>query len=235
MSNFGYKPAYLRASNLEVDTIDDPDTTPSIAITADEIVLGAAGKTGTFTAAAPVGTTPGAQLAITTANGTATAAPTDITISPGTASDGNDGADLQLTAGTVVGGGGDAGNVTLTGGIAIGGGSQGRVVINSPLDVKKSNTTQSSNIGTAVTVNNGAGQITTQAATAAANATNTFTVNNNRILSTDNVLLTIQSYGGSSIPTVRAGSIADGSFDIIIGNVGGATLDAALVIYFVIV
>lgn len=234
MSNFGYKQQYLRNRNIEVNAIEIPSTdTDSLSMTMKDIVLGTIGNTATITTASPVATTLGPSLTVTTADGSSTVAPASIDVIPGTASDGNDGADLSLSGSNVTGGG-DGGDLVLTGGIATGGGSNGKVKVNSVFEVSATSVSQLTSITTSVTADNGAGIITTQAASAAANATQTFTVNNNKVATTDNVLLTIQSYSGSSIPTVRVDNISTGSFDIIIGNCGSAALDAALVIYFVI-
>ena len=234
MSNFGYKQKYDQMKNLEVDTIENPDGSDQVVITTSDLILGKAGASAEIHAAAADGSTAGASLALKAANGTSSAPPTDIYISAGNDGGNGDSARVQITAGSVTSGSNDAGNIVLTPGITFGSGDDGRLEINGTLDIKRNTTTQSTNITTAVTVNRGAGAITTQAATAAADATNVFTVNNSVIKSDDNVLLTIQSYGGSSVPVVSANNITDGSFDIVIGNAGGAALDAALVIYFLI-
>lgn len=101
--------------------------------------------------------------------------------------------------------------------------------------------TQATNITTAVTANAIAGTITTQDASAAAGASQTFTVNNTQVKPGCIVLAQIQDYAGTmttnGLPMVTVDAIVDNtSFNVTISNAHGSNaLDGALQISFVIV
>lgn len=103
----------------------------------------------------------------------------------------------------------------------------------------KGTETQQTDITTAVTLNTASGVITTQAANAAAQGTNTFTVNNSTVLATSIVMVSILTYAGTAgLPMVFVDNLTAGSFDVVITNVdestGGAALDGAFTIGFVV-
>lgn len=93
---------------------------------------------------------------------------------------------------------------------------------------------QATNIGTATTLNARRGQLTTQAADAAAAAENDFTFTNSFIRATSVVVLSF-TYGGAGTPIVQAVSMAAGSCTIRITNLHATNaLDGALVINFAV-
>jgi hypothetical protein len=104
----------------------------------------------------------------------------------------------------------------------------------------KGTVTQATNITTGVTLNATNGRITTQAATAAAGASQTFTVSNNLVSAGSVILLTIQDYAGTfttnGIPIVNVDNVvADTSFDIVVSNGHSANaLNGALIIGFLV-
>lgn len=93
---------------------------------------------------------------------------------------------------------------------------------------------QATSITTGVTLNKLTGQITTQAASTAAAAEDTFTVTNSQVTAKDVVVLST-TYAGGGTPIVYCSKVAAGSFNITISNLhDSAALDAALVINFVV-
>ncbi len=103
----------------------------------------------------------------------------------------------------------------------------------------RSTETQATDITTAVTLNAPSGVITTQTATAASGATQTFTVNNTVCFSTSVVIADLHQYSGTyltnGIPYVRVTTVADGSFDISVINIHGTNaLNGTLVIHFLV-
>lgn len=93
---------------------------------------------------------------------------------------------------------------------------------------------QATSITTGVTLNKLTGQITTQAASTAAAAEDTFTVTNSQVTAKDVVVLST-TYAGAGTPVVYCSKVAAGSFNITISNLhASAALDAALVINFVV-
>lgn len=100
---------------------------------------------------------------------------------------------------------------------------------------------QATNVTTAVTLNRRKGVITTQAASAAADASHTFTVNNTLTTVNSVILLTITNYSGTigtnGNPTVIVDNkVAATSFDIIITNTHSANaLNGTLTIAYEII
>lgn len=94
--------------------------------------------------------------------------------------------------------------------------------------------TQTGNKGNSVTINKLCGQITTTNAALAAAAEVKFTVTNSTVSANDVPFVAIKSGGTSGSYTINVGAVADGSFDIVIGNVSTGSLSQALVINFII-
>lgn len=84
------------------------------------------------------------------------------------------------------------------------------------------NVTQITAISTPVTVNANNGIITTISSTLAGNSNAAFTVNNDKVLATSRILLTVD-HPGAGIPVLITETITNGSFDIRIYNVSAAT------------
>ena len=86
--------------------------------------------------------------------------------------------------------------------------------------------TQATDITTGVTANGNAGVITTQAASAAASASDTFTVTNSSVTASSVILLQIMDYSGTlgtnGAPIVYGANVAAGSFDIVLYNADAA-------------
>lgn len=98
----------------------------------------------------------------------------------------------------------------------------------------KGTVAQGTNISTGVTLNARYGQITTQAADAAAAAENAFVLTNSYITLTSIVLLGF-STASAGTPLVQAHKTAAGSCTITITNLSADTaLDAAFVITFLV-
>lgn len=103
----------------------------------------------------------------------------------------------------------------------------------------RSTEAQATNITTAVTLNAPSGVITTQTATAASGATQTFTVNNTVCFATSVVIVDLHQYSGTYLtngtPYVRVTTVADGSFNISVINIHGTNaLNGTLVIHFLV-
>lgn len=99
--------------------------------------------------------------------------------------------------------------------------------------------TQATSITTGVTLNKPAGVITTQSASAAADAAHTFTVTNSFVATDSVILANICDYAGTIAtngnPNVIVDNITAGTFDIIITNTHGTNaLSGALKIAFTI-
>lgn len=100
---------------------------------------------------------------------------------------------------------------------------------------------QATSITTAVTGNSTVLSITTQAATAAAGASQTFTVNNNLVTAASKIFVEVNSYAGTfttnGIPVLNVDNIVAGtSFDIVISNAHSANaLNGVLVIKVLII
>lgn len=98
--------------------------------------------------------------------------------------------------------------------------------------------TQATNRTTGVTLNTLAGQITTNNASLAAEASAAFTVTNSKVVATDvvNVCIASGSNGGNTDLVVSA--VAAGSFDIKVANnnaAAGTAETGAIVINFVVI
>lgn len=98
-----------------------------------------------------------------------------------------------------------------------------------------SSVTQSDTSGkaTGVSISTTSGQITTDNASLAGGAEVTFTVTNAEVKATSVIALSIKSGGTSGSYIAAVGAVADGSFDIVLANVG-STLGQAVVINFVV-
>ena len=96
------------------------------------------------------------------------------------------------------------------------------------------NVTQLTAITTAVTVNAQNGIITTVSSTLAGNSNAIFTVNNDTVLPTSRILLTVE-HPGAGIPVLITEALANGSFDIRICNVSANAFNNVLKISFIII
>lgn len=95
--------------------------------------------------------------------------------------------------------------------------------------------TQGTSVTTAVTANGLSGVITTFAQTLAADAENTFTVNNSKVTASSLPLLSvIYPAASNGVPVATVGTVADGSFTIVLTNAGTAALNAAVKIGFAV-
>lgn len=96
--------------------------------------------------------------------------------------------------------------------------------------------TQATNRSTAVTINKPTGVITTSAASLAAAAEVSFTVNNSEIKATDVVVIALQDDGATGKLTAYVSGVANGSFEITLSNLDAATAStSAAVINFAII
>lgn len=97
--------------------------------------------------------------------------------------------------------------------------------------------TQQTNRATGVTLNGLSGQITTNTASLAAEASASFTVTNNTLFADDIVLVAIAGGSNGGNTTVLVTTIAAGSFQITVGNQnasGGTAETGAIVITFMV-
>lgn len=95
--------------------------------------------------------------------------------------------------------------------------------------------TQDTDINTEVTLNALNGVITTQTASTAAGATDTFVFTNSRITANSVILLTA-GYGGAGIPVLSLQGLTDGEVTIAITNAdAAAALNGELTIHFLII
>ncbi len=100
------------------------------------------------------------------------------------------------------------------------------------INIISTNVTQATSITTAVTLTAPFGIITTQAASAAADATHTFTASHPNVTANKVVHATIVGYSGAGLPSVRV-STTSGSFSVIIQNHhSSVALNAALKIAY---
>jgi len=104
------------------------------------------------------------------------------------------------------------------------------------LKLAKTTVTQGTNISTTVVVNAPTVVLTTQGATAAANATNSFTVTNSAVAATDLVLISILDYAGTTgKPVVTLDAKGTGTFNVVITNVDSTNaLNGALTLAIVV-
>jgi len=101
-----------------------------------------------------------------------------------------------------------------------------------------STVTQATNRATGVTINALSGQITTNNASLAAEASAVFTVTNNKVASTDVVNVCIQSGSVALNTDLVVSAVANGSFNITVvnNNVAAGTAETgAIVINFVVI
>lgn len=97
--------------------------------------------------------------------------------------------------------------------------------------------TQATNRTTGVTINTISGQITTNAASLAAEAAATFTVTNNQIFADDTITVCIAGGSNGGNTTVSITAIAAGSFNITVANqnaAGGTAETGAILITFLV-
>lgn len=98
--------------------------------------------------------------------------------------------------------------------------------------------TQATSRATGVTLNTVSGQITTNSASLAAEASAVFTVTNNKVVATDVVVCSIQSGTVALNTDVVVSAVAAGSFNITVinNNVAAGTAETgAIVINFVVI
>lgn len=110
--------------------------------------------------------------------------------------------------------------------------------VNDNVVVGKATVTQATSTTTAVTVNGASGVITGFASTLAADAVESYTVNNSHVSATSVVIASVQGYSGTvatSAVSVYVTDVAEGSFVVNVANGGGAALDGAVTVGFVIV
>ncbi len=90
----------------------------------------------------------------------------------------------------------------------------------------KNNPTQATNITTAVSATGSCGVITTQAASAAAGATQSFAVNSSYCSADSVVKVGVQSYGGTlstnGIPVINVSGVTGGQFTVNVSNAHSA-------------
>lgn len=101
-----------------------------------------------------------------------------------------------------------------------------------------STVTQATNRTTGVTINALCGQVTTNNASLAAEATAVFTVTNNQVAAGDVVAISMASGDNGTGTIVFVSAVAAGSFDISVhnGNVAAGTAETgAIVINFVVI
>lgn len=98
---------------------------------------------------------------------------------------------------------------------------------------------QATNINTAVTANGVNGLITTQSASTAADASDTFTVSCSSVTTSSVVLANVVDYAGTfgtnGLPVVSVDAIGDGQFDIVVMNAGSTALSGVLKIGFLVI
>lgn len=97
---------------------------------------------------------------------------------------------------------------------------------------------QATSITTGVTTNTPSAIIRTQTASTGSQLSTTFTVTNSRVTTASTIVASVQDYSGTfgtaGLPIVAVDNIAAGTFDIVIGNAGSASLSGTLDIAFVI-
>lgn len=96
-------------------------------------------------------------------------------------------------------------------------------------------TTQLTNKSTGVTLNKICGQITMVSSALAAGAEVSFSVTNNTVVSTDVIIVNIQSVGTAGSYLVGVGSVSNGSFTITVSNVSTGSLSQAIVLNFIVI
>jgi hypothetical protein len=129
------------------------------------------------------------------------------------------------------------GHNLTTGNVVLGkSGSTNTVNINNSITMaNKGAVTQITSDSTPVTLNASSGKITTVSLALSSHATTTFTVTNSFCAATNIVLANIIDYGGSGQLHCSIDNIGAGTFDIILTNSTGTTLDALAIIGFLII
>jgi len=94
--------------------------------------------------------------------------------------------------------------------------------------------TQATDKSTGVTLNQAAGQITTDDASLAGGAEVSFTVTNDKVAATDVVAISLQSGASTGTYIVSISAVAAGSFDVTLSNVGTTAGEALVLNYAVI-
>ncbi len=97
----------------------------------------------------------------------------------------------------------------------------------------KTSVTQLTSKSTGVTINKQEGYIVTHAAALTAGSEVSFTVTAPRVTAEDNVLVNHKSGGTLGSYVVQAHTIADGSFKIMISNLGADASEALTLSYYV--
>jgi len=95
--------------------------------------------------------------------------------------------------------------------------------------------TQATNKATAVTINKPTGQITLNNAALAANTSVAFTVSNNLVVATDNIIINRSSGGTAGAYHVWVDSVAAGTFVVYVRNITGGSLSEAPILNFSII
>jgi hypothetical protein len=116
----------------------------------------------------------------------------------------------------------ESGNISYTlGALTV----KGSTTINGTMNLNevrlnRSSITQGSSLTTAVTLNSPAGFISTYSAGTllTTNGSASFTVNNSYVSSDSIILSNIVNFSGGGAPSVRVGSVADGSFSVVLRN-----------------
>jgi len=99
-----------------------------------------------------------------------------------------------------------------------------------------STVTQQTNLSTAVTINAASGKITTVSSTLGSNGEQQFTVNNNTVLTTSTILVTVEYPSASAgYPLASISAVANGSFSVDIKNISSSALNAAMKIHFLVI
>jgi len=94
--------------------------------------------------------------------------------------------------------------------------------------------TQATSKATGVTLNQAAGQITTDDASLSGGSEVTFTVTNDKVAATDVVAISLQSGASTGTYIVSISAVAAGSFDVTLSNVGSTAGEALVLNYAVI-
>ena len=110
------------------------------------------------------------------------------------------------------------------------------IQINGTLSMpNKGAVTQLTSMTTGVTSNSTSGKITTVSLNLASHAKASFTVTSFAVSATAFVLANVLDYGGAGSINVTVDNLASGSFDLIITNCSGTTLDAVAIIGYIII
>ena len=94
--------------------------------------------------------------------------------------------------------------------------------------------TQATSKATGVTLNQAAGQITTDDASLVGGAEVSFTVTNDKVAATDVVAISLQSGASTGTYIVSISAVAAGSFDVTLSN-EGTTAGEALVLNYAVI